>query len=233
MKTSSTRSAQCTLKPMTYGRYIAANGTRVILPYSQTELERARQSAIRLLNNFHFPAGGNILLTALIDQTAQLLPVERAIMSTGRVVVSADATFFDAKRVESILRRFELTAAIGITAETLDGLEQLGHDPAQLLKGLTLWAKPHAYKRLKNNPEINALRLLEVGPATAMECRYNDGAHIDRTEWQASEREGEIILSSRLARCTEFDNYATGLYGQINNTMCACGNADPRIILND
>lgn len=219
------------LQPVTYGRYFDAKGKRIILPFSYTELERARRSALRILNSFHFRTGNNILITALLDQAVQLMPVERAIYAAGLVLVSADASIYDAKRVESIIRRFELSAAINITAATLEGLEQLGHDPQTLFSGLTVWAAPCAYEKLSAYPETSVMRYMEIGPAIAMECLYKNGAHIDRFEWQAESIDDELVLSSRIERCADFSQYRTGIRGMVHHGSCQCGNPDPRIVL--
>jgi hypothetical protein len=221
------------LQPVTNGRYFDATGKRIILPFSYTELERARRFALRLLNSFHFRTGNNILITALLDQVVQLMPVERAIYAAGLVLVSADSSIYDAKRVESIIRRFELSAAINITSATLDGLEQLGHDPKTLFSGLTVWAAPCAYDRLIEYPETSVMRYMEIGPAIAMECPYKNGAHIDRFEWQVEAIDGELVLSSRVERCAEFSQYRTGTRGVVHHGSCQCGNPDPRVILSD
>lgn len=231
MEVDTTGTRSTTLRPVTYGRFFDAQGRRVILPYSFIELERARRAITRVLGSFHFRTGSNILLTSLLDQTAQLMPIERALYSGGYVAVSADSSLYDAKRVESIIRRFNLTAAINITADTLNGLIELGHDPQALFDGLIVWAGPSAYDTISNYPATTTLRYLEIGPATALECPHQNGAHIDRFEWQVESVEGEIVLSSRLNRCTEFVGYHTGFRAQIEHTACACGNADPRIIV--
>lgn len=218
------------ITPTTYGRYYDAEGQRVILPFSYPEQERARRAAMRLLSSFHFRTGSNILLTSLLDQTAQIMPIERALYSSGYVAVSADASPYDAKRVESIIRRFNLTAAINITSITLEGLKGLGYNPQELFKGLIVWADPSAYETLARHANTTTFKYLEIGPATAMECPHKNGSHIDRFEWLTETIDGEIVLTSRLNRCTEFSRYKTGFHGQVDRMNCACGNPDPRII---
>ena len=216
--------------PMAVGRYFDPEGVRQILPYSALELERSRRAMVRILSTFHFRSGNNILLTALMDQGAQLLGAERAIMSYGMVVASADCSLFDAGRVESILRRFDLVAVLGLSSDTLDGLVKLGHDPEKLFAGKVVWARPGAYERLAGKPGLSVYRWLEVGPAVALECREGAGAHIDRFEWDIEQVDGEVVLTSRLERSMAFERVRTGIHAHVKHGACKCGNPDPRIM---
>ena len=219
------------IPPMAVGRYFDAAGVWRPLAYSSLELERARIAALRVLQSFHFRTGGNIMFTSMWDEGAQLMPVERAIMSYGMVVISADSSPFDAGRVESIARRFELKGALGITAGCLEGLARMGHDPAKLFAGMVVWARPGAYQTLCAIGTLNVHRCMELGPAFALECHAKSGAHIDRFEWDVEEDEGEILLTSRLERSEPFQRLRTGQRGRVMRGVCACGNADPRIVL--
>lgn len=219
--------------PIAVGRYLDAAGHRQPLAYSLMEAERARLAASRVLSSFHFRTGGNMLITSMWDETAHWLPVERAVMAYGMVAVSADSSLFDAARVESIARRFELKGAIGVTRATLEGLTKLGHEPARVFDGLIVWAHPEAYEALAPAGNLAVHRCLEIGPALAMECAAQCGAHLDRHEWTAEVQAGELLLSSRLERSESFVRLRTGLRGRVEQGVCACGNADPRIVLTD
>lgn len=217
------------MPPMAIGRYLNSNGDTSPLPYSSEEVERSRRAFSKILSTFHFRTGSNILLSSLFHEGAQLMPIERAIMTYGMVAVSADSSPFDARRVESIVRRFNLAGAINITPETLTGLEQLGHDPVALFSDMILWARPGAYEQLKKAAQLNVYRILDVGPAIAMECSAADGVHIDRSEWKIEEDNGEIVMTSLLSRSTQFERYHTGLKAHVVHGACSCGNVDPRI----
>lgn len=219
-----------TMLPLTIGRFRNADGGFTTLPFSLVEQDRARRYALRVLNTFHFRTGSNILLTTTFDETLQFMPFERAVMTYGMVAVSADSTPWDAKRVESIVRRFNLTAAAGICKNVVDGLSQLGFKAEELFAGIPVWARQDAYHSLKAFPDMQVYRYLEAGPLVGFECSQGNGAHIDRFEWDIDEVEGEIVVSSRLPRCTEFSHFHTGLKGRIDRSACNCGNTDPRII---
>jgi hypothetical protein len=224
---------QGAVPPMTVGRFYNAEHTRVLLPFSALEAERSRRAMVRILSTFHFRTESNVLLTAQFDEAAQLLGAERAIMSYGMVAVSADSTPWDAGRVESIIRRFKLVAALGISEITLDGLERLGFDPLQLFQDMVVWARPGAYERLVDKPGMKVFRWLEIGPAVAAECSAGAGAHIDRFEWNIALENDELVLESRLERSMAFEGYRTGIKARIERGTCQCGNTDPRIVLKD
>lgn len=220
----------CDVPPMAVGRYFNADKQRELLPFSSLEVERARRASMRILSTFHFRTESNVLITAQFDEGSQLIGTERAIMSYGMVAVSADSTPWDAGRVESILRRFKLVAAVGISEATLDGMERSGFNPVQLFHGLVIWARPGAYERLAGKPGLRVYRWLELGPAVVMECSAGAGAHIDRFEWDVSCDNGEVLLSSCLERSMAFSGYRTGVRAKIERGTCRCGNTDPRIV---
>lgn len=217
--------------PIVVGRYINAAGEREFLPYSLMEIERGRLAALRVLRTFRFRTGGNIAFTSMWDESAQLLAVERAVMSYGMVVVSADSSWFDAGRAETITRRFDLKGAMAIGPGTLEGLQKMGFDPAKVFDKLIVWARPGAYEQLLALPSLNVHRCMEVGPAFAIECAAKSGAHLDPFEWKVESVDGEIVLTSLLERAANFDRYRTGLKGRVMHGVCACGSADPRICL--
>jgi hypothetical protein len=220
------------LPPIAVGRYRHRDGDVRLLPYAAPELERATTACQYRIGTFHFRSGDQLLLTALFDESAQFSPFERALAAFGLVLVSADASFFDASRTESILRRFEVVALAGVNAALLDGLLALGHDPAGLFAGRVVWARPDAHARLQGNGGFELRRWIEIGPAVAMECAYGDGAHIDHLEWDVACVDGEIVLNSRLDRALDFNRYRTGIQARLVHATCRCGSADPRIIPN-
>lgn len=228
MTSPAQQSTACSV--MAVGRYFDAQGERQALPYSFLETERSMRSILKVLNSYNFHMGSNLLITALFDEGAHVLGMERAVMQFNMVAISADSSLYDARRVESIIRRFNLVGAFGITAATLDGLASLGHDPVQLFSGMAVWAWPEAYARLQGQPGITVFRCLEAGPAVAIECSAGAGAHIDRFEWAVDCVDGEIVIGSRLERCQPFHDYHTGIRAQVLHGACSCGSADPRIV---
>jgi hypothetical protein len=171
------------------------------------------------------------LVTSLASEGAQFLPLERAAMDYGLVVCSADGSFNDAGRVESILRRFDIAAVVGVSLPVLEGLKHFGHEPAKIFTGPVVWARPDAYVLLKQTPEVHARLWMEIGPAVAVECSVGDGAHLDRLEWDVELEAGTLVLSSRLRRALEFRRLHTGIHAEVRRDACMCGSNDPRIVL--
>lgn len=218
------------MPPMAVGRFHDASGARQSLAYSALEAERWTRAMLKVLSTFHFRSGQNLMVTALFDEGVQALGMERAIMQYNMVAVSADSSLYDAKRVESIVRRFKLAGVYGITQATLDGLRGMGLQPEQLFQGMILWAWPQAYASLVGTPGLKLYRCLELGPAVAVECSAGEGAHIDRFEWLVDEQDGEVVISSRLERCQPFQAYRTGVKARVIHSGCRCGNPGPRIL---
>jgi hypothetical protein len=215
------------LLPIAVGRYLDPNGKH-FLPFTLGEVERGRNAMLRMLRTFHFRSGENVLFCSLLDEAAFVVPLERACNDYGLLILSADSSFFDAGRVESIMRRFDVSAVFGVTPATLAGLQALGHDPMKLFAHSKVWAGPGAWEQLEGLPHLRCWR--EVGPAIALECAAGGGPHICRFEWDVEEDKGEIVLSSRLARALPFRHYHTGVHARLDHTPCACGNADPRLV---
>lgn len=213
------------------GRYYDAEKRRQDLAFSYDELERSRLFWARIFSTFHFRAGDRILLTALFDESVQYLGAERAIMSYNMVAVNADSSLYDAKRVESIIRRFKLAGIVGLSADTLEGLRGLGFDPEELFKDMVVWARPGAYEQLVGKPGMRVYRVFELGPATLAECSRGQGVHIDRHQWNLDVIDEEVVISSRLERCVPFKHYRTGVAGKLITSTCVCGASDPRIAL--
>jgi hypothetical protein len=219
------------LAPMAVGRYFHGD-TAHSLPFADAEIARASKAQMRRIGTHHLRAGHYVVITSLFDESSQFLPTEEALHQAGLVSCMADASFYDAGRTESILRRFDIKAVIGVNTALLDGLEALGFNLETLFKGQIVWARPGAWERLQPLQGFALRRWYEIGPAVAMECNAARGAHLDALEWEVqTAADGEIILSSRLQRTVDFRDYHSGLHGHIERQVCACGSADPRIIL--
>lgn len=203
---------------------------KYFLPTSQTELERGEHFVSRVLATFHFRTGGDFLVVSLYDFFAQFLPIERAAMEAGFVVCNADDAFFDAARVESIMRRFEVKGVAAISNACLDGLQQLGFNLNDVFGDAVVWAYPDAAERLSGS-QIMTRQFSTIGPAIGMECVEGNGLHIDYFEWQVESLNEELHLTSRLPRATDFKQFATGVQGRIENSICNCGIAGKRVHL--
>lgn len=221
-----------TIEPVLVGRYPTPEGRfegQELLPTSQRELRALAWFWQDILETFGLKAGDGVLLTASLDKAAQLYPFELAAADLNLVVYSAEPTFFDAGRVESIIRRLAPRVLVGATAEMLEGLRANGHQAARLLNGMTVFAWPSAYEEVDAIIGVTARRLAEVGPVVAVECAKGAGLHYDGREWNLRDEGEALAVSSRLPRALDFDCVATGVAGQLDRTPCACGLTQPRV----
>src|SRR5690606_10207691 len=204
---------------------------RDFLPLSTDEVGRAEWFYRRIVDNFDIPPRSVVLLISKFEDGAFTAPLEQALTADGYIMGYAEATTFDAPRVETFRRRCDIPAGLGATRDTLAGLEAAGHSFEKVFGNAIVWARDkNAYVRLMKVPGITLRYWTEVGPAAAMECALGKGLHVDAFEW-AVERaaDGEILVTSRLGRITPFERMSTGIYGTIDDSTCACGSCDPRV----
>jgi hypothetical protein len=216
--------------PTVVGRYLE-DGKPKFLPLSEAEINRATRAYLRVLDSYDIPAGSHVLVVSLASQVAYFMPLERALADRHYVISNADASVFDAARVEMFARRFNVVAVFGVTTDTLDGLASLGHAPASVLAGRIVWATPAAYARLAPGSGYTLRLWAELGPAVGAECSVGAGLHVSSEDWSMDAADGELFVSSRLPRLVSFERQPTGLRGVIDRTPCACGSTDARVNL--
>ncbi|MDB5420268.1 MAG: hypothetical protein JWR59_215 [Brevundimonas sp.] len=216
------------LRPEIIGRYIV-NGQTHFLPFSALEMVRATEMYGNILDTFNFAPGRQILMIALFEEGVQFAPFEEAVMERGLLGCNADASPFEATRIESILRRFDVAAVAGVNGPVLDGLEEAGFDLNVLFKDKVVWARPDAYARLQTVNGVRLRRWIDVGPTVALECAEGDGAYIDSREWQVDVVDGEILLTNRLERCLPLIKAPTGVKAHVDRQPGSSGLADVRI----
>src|SRR5262249_34714852 len=151
-------------------------------------------------STFHFKEGAPLLVASTLDQAAVYYPFEHAAAVMNLVVCSAEPTFFDATRVESIIRRFNPVAVFGVRKAMLDGLEALGHSIEELFFERVAFAYPDGCDRLSRSGTAVLRRWVEIGPALAIECARGGGLHYDHREWKIDDSDGELRLTSKMPR---------------------------------
>jgi hypothetical protein len=121
-------------------------------------------------------------------------------------------------------------AVVGINADVLDGLDDLGHPYGGVFDGVgVLAARAGAYERLRD-AGLSPRWWLDLGPAIAVECAEHAGAHLDADEWAVESDGGDVLLSARHERAASIDRLRTGVRGDVVTDVCACGRADPRVV---
>lgn len=218
------------MTPFIVGRYLEG-GQAHFLPVSEAEILRAAAAYQKILRGLDIQPGRFLLIASMLEETVQFSPLEQAAGGLGIKLLNTDATAFEAGRFEAAVRHFDIAVVVGLTADLVDRLNEMGHAPARLLAGKTVWARPGAYDRLSGTPDIRLLHWLELGPTIAVECHVAQGAHLDSREWSLSERNGEIRLTSLLPRLVPFANFpVTAIKGRVERSPCACGLSWPRIL---
>lgn len=216
--------------PDIIGRYLVA-GEPFFLAAKRTELDRAAPSVARIVGGFHIAPGRYVLTVSLTQEAIQFAPFEQGCTLLGLIGTNADASPFDAGRVESLCRQFNVAAICGVDGGVLDGLAAMGHDAAKVFAGRIVWARPDAYDRVAALPDVTALRCAEIGPVLALECRDGNGMHVDGREWAVAAPRGTLVFTSRMVRIDPVEGLDTGVKGEVVTTPCGCGSPDPRIVL--
>jgi hypothetical protein len=218
-----------TVLPELVGRYFVDTQPH-FLPLSTREITRAAEFLGTVLDTYQFAPGRAVLLVCQFEEAAQFLPLEEALTDRGLILANAEASLYDGGRAESILRRFDICAVIGLNAPLLDSMEGLNVDVEKALAGKVVWARPCAYDRLSGMRGFTLRRYLEVGPTLGLECVHGGGAHVDAREWSLSERGGEVRVTNRLMRALPLQDAETGLRAAVDRSICDCGLADARIV---
>lgn len=203
------------------------------LPVTERAAKRAMRAYLRVLDSFSFPPGSRALVIANYDDWAMTIPLEMALTTSRITILNADASPFEAGRIEAFIRRFDPKLVIGVDAGVLQGLDSAGHDIHRLFAGRRVWTRDAAsHNRLAaEEGGCSVYRWSMLGPALGMECREACGLHVDGEEWDLRLQDGEVLVSSRLDRqAAALRSQRTGLCGTIEEGICACGNADPRFI---
>lgn len=215
--------------PELVGRYFVDTQPH-FLPLSTREITRAAEFIGTVIDTYNFAPGRAVLLVCQFEEAAQFLPIEEALTDRGLILANAEASLYDGGRAESILRRFDICAVIGLNGALLDSMEALDLDIEKALAGKVVWARPCAYDRLSRLGGFTLRRYFEVGPTLGLECNYGRGVHVDAREWRLSNGDGEVRVTSRLARALPLEDAGTGVRATIDRSICDCGLADPRVV---
>ena len=204
------------------------------MPMTHRESDRALHFNYRVLETFNFPRRGGALVIACYDDWAMTMPLEDALIQHNQIIYNADESPFEANRIEMFIRRMNPAVVIGVSAGVLQGLTSMGHDPAQLFAGRTVWCRDFAsYEQLRAAEGIALRHWRQIGPAAAMECVAGAGLHVDAEEWQLETQDGEILVTNRLDRFPKIVRQTTGLKGSIIHECCTCGLPHPRVVLDN
>lgn len=167
---------------------------------------------------------GNLIhITHPYAEVVQFWSIYHGARELGAVYANGMPTPFDAYRLEMYSRRLQLTAVIGTTMQTLDGLQQGGHDLEKVFGRMQMRiALPDAAARLRELG-LETGNLIKMGPFVAIEAEPGEGARFDNREWQVEAIDGELHVTSAPPRASQFERFATGVKGHIEKVQTRLG----------
>lgn len=188
---------------------------RVPWEVSHAEIERAMGGACSTLAQLGVQSGARVLWCSVLSESAHFWPLTIGTMINGAVFSLADATRADALRVAMFLRKLGLHGVFGVNEEILDGLDDLGHDYAEIFGGVeVIAAYPGAYERLVA-AGLTPYRFVLCGPAVAIASEPGGPARVDATEWALASDGDRIVVSNLQPRAQTFDRAPTAVRGRL------------------
>jgi len=176
----------------------------------ETEIAAAHHRALGLGD------GDLVLVVALLSQAIHAVPLEQGAGRVGALYSSADATRFDAFRTASLVRQLRAKVVIGIDAEVVAGLDDLGRDVAEVFAPVAavVAADAEAHDRLRG-AGLPTGRWLRLGPTSAISAPGDEALSYDADRWQVDEIAGELVLTNLADRLTPCDGFRTGVRGRV------------------
>jgi hypothetical protein len=185
-------------------------------PVAQRDIEDEAESLAARLAALGLESGGLVLIVAMLSEAMHAVPLEQAAGQCGALYSSADATPFDAFRVAALARQLEPQLVVGVTGDVLDGLAEMGRDPAKVLEPVpaVVTADDDAHARLRA-AGLEPRRWVKLGPTSAIEGRGESGPVYDATRWRVEHEDSELVVSNLVPRLTEARRLRTGVRGRI------------------
>lgn len=175
------------------------------------------------LHSLGIGRGSLIHITHPYAELPQFWSIYHGARQLGVVYANGMPTSFDAYRLEMYLRRLQLTAVIGTTVQTLEGLQQGGHDLEKVFSRVKLhFALPDAAARLRELG-LKTGNLIKMGPFLAIEAVPGEGARFNNREWQVDAIDGELHVTSAPPRAGQFQQLATGVKGYVDKVKTPLG----------
>jgi hypothetical protein len=195
---------------------LVVDGAVTPWPVSAHDIDDEAESQAPRLAALGVGAGDLVLIVSMLSEAVHAVPLEKAAGKIGALYSSADATPPDAFRVAYLIRQLEPAAVVGVNRSVLEGLRELGHDPTELfgpLAGHVATGDEDAYDEL-TRLGLTPRRWVKLGPTSAWE-EEPDTLGYDETRWDATEINGEIVLTNTADRLTPCDRLATGVRGRV------------------
>jgi len=189
-----------------------------IVPWavSEADIEDETEVAAAHYQTLGLGDGDLVLVVALLSQAIHAVPLEQGAGRVGALYSSADATRFDAFRTASLIRQLKAKVVIGVDAEVVAGLDDLGRELDDVFAPVqaVVAGDAVAHGRL-HDAGVPAGRWLRLGPTSAVAAPGEEALSYDATRWQVDEDVGELLLTNVADRLRPCDAFRTGVRGTV------------------
>ncbi|TMK67333.1 MAG: hypothetical protein E6G60_01140 [Actinobacteria bacterium] len=183
---------------------------------SNAEIGRDMGAATRVLEHFGVGPGNRVMLCSMLTEAGQFWPFVVGVLMSGAQISFTDATESDGARVALFTRLLDYRLVLGVNDAILDGLDERGvaYDVAFGRIGVVA-ARPGAYERLEA-AGLAPYRLVVCGPVVAIGRGAGEPATYDASEWELTARNGQVHVTSKQPRATEFRDTPTVIRGTVD-----------------
>ena len=207
------------------GRYEVA-GQPVYFELSWTDWERDTTWARAMLTDHAVGAGSGAVIVTGMAESPWFDPFETAARQLGAPFSIGEIYSFEAFRTGLYARGLPIAMLFGLDRTVTEGL---GDALAEIVaKVPVIVARPDAVRTL-TEAGARPFIVTRIGPAIAVECPHQSGAHVNQAEWTLSERDGELLISTAGPRAHQVTRAPTGVAGTLADGRCRCGRSGQRV----
>lgn len=183
-------------------------------PVSQADVERDTTWAAGVLAGCGVGPGSLVHFVCGGWESPWFAPFHRAVLRLGATYSCADVWSFDARRTEFFIRELAPAVVMGVTGETLDGLEGMG--AVSCLEAVPhLFCRPDVVRRLAT-AGVRSGTIAPVGPLTAVAPAGQDWLAYDTDEWSVGVRAGGELTATTVGdRAHRVTDAPLGLAGDL------------------
>jgi hypothetical protein len=184
-------------------------------PVAARDIDDEAESQAARLAALGLGAGDLVLIVSRLSEAIHVVPLEKAAGHVGALYSSADATPADAFRTASLIRQLEPTAVVGVNGAVLEGVAELGRDPADVFGPVPAIATADEVAQAALAAAgLEARRWVKLGPTSAWEEAPGSLTY-DAGRWEARHDGGEIVVTNLAPRLTPAERLRTGVHGRV------------------
>jgi hypothetical protein len=194
---------------------VVVDGEVTPWPVAASDIDDEAESQAARLASLGLSAGDLLLIVSRLSEAIHVVPLEKAAGLVGALYSSADATPSDAFRTASLIRQLEPAAVVGLNGAVLEGVADLGRDPADVFGGVPAIATVDDTARAALTAVgLEPRRWVKLGPTSAWEEAPGTLTY-DAGRWEAQHDGGEIVVTNLAPRLTAAKRLRTGLHGRV------------------